>query len=146
MKPRNSLYLTLVVALLCGSMFAVAADAQKIESSPQTARVTVRNVMVDNNVVSAEVVNNSAYTVRDVELLLQYHWLWKNEFKPGADSPGRVVSVPLQKELRPGESTPFTYTPQPSLPSRTDGQFMVEVTVASFAEVIPQKSADAAGR
>jgi hypothetical protein len=140
MKPENRSYGTLLATLICVLTVWTRADAQKIESNPESARVTVRNVTVNNQVVSGEVVNNSPHTVRDIELLLQYHWLWKNEFKPRDDSPGTVVSVPLQKELRSGESTPFTYTPQPSLPARPDGQFMVEVSVASFAEIIPQKS------
>jgi hypothetical protein len=136
MKAQNLFYGALILALLS---VADSVSAQSVESGQQAARVAVRKVTVKNDVISGEVVNGSPHAVRDVELLFQYHWLWKNEFKPGVDSPGRAVYFVLNKELRPGESTSFTYTPEPALPSRTDGQFMVEVSVASFAEVIQQK-------
>lgn len=139
MKLQNlflSFYTVLIFAFLS---LSTPASAQRVETGQQAGPVSIRNIVVNNQVISGEVVNGSPHSVRDVELLFQYHWLWKNEFKPGDDSPGRVIYFSLNKELRPGESSSFTYTPQPSLPSRTDGQFMVEVSVASFAEVIPQR-------
>jgi hypothetical protein len=139
MKVQNLFYSALIVMLIS---FGSTSSAQRVETGQQTGRVTVRNVTVNNNVISGEVLNDSPNTVRDVELLFQYHWLWNNEFKPGNDPPGTAVYFSLNKDLRPGESTSFTYTPQPSLPSRADGQFMVEVSVASFAEVIQQRPSE----
>jgi hypothetical protein len=141
MKIQALFLLSSGLTLACFSLSATI-NAQTVASPQQAARVVVRNFTVTNHVIAGDVVNNSPHLVRDVELLFQYHWLWKNEFKPGDESPGRAVYFRLNNELRSGESTSFTYTPEPSLPARNDGAFMVEVSVASFTEVIPQKPPD----
>ena len=50
----------------------------------------------------------------------------------------RPVFYDAKRELRPGESIPFSYTPSPPLPSRTDGYFETEVSVVGFTEVMPR--------
>ena len=86
--------------------------------------------------VSGVIVNNSPHTIRDVRLLIQYHWLWRNERSPGTDSPGRTVVVQLREELNPGKPHPFLYTPEFALPTREDGFFMPEVDIAGFTTVV----------
>jgi hypothetical protein len=101
-------------------------------------KVEIRNVQLMENEVSGELMNKSRYPVRNVELLVQYHWLWKNEFKPGVESPGKGVFVNLDREVPPGASVPFKVALEaPPLPPRTDGRFMTEVTVTGFTEIIP---------
>jgi hypothetical protein len=87
--------------------------------------------------ISGELVNHTPHIVRDVELLIQFHWLWKNEFKPGKDSPGRTDILKIDKELKPGEAAAFRYVPNPPLPKRDGGGFEPEVTIGGFTVVVP---------
>jgi hypothetical protein len=136
MNARISLIgvLTAVTLLLAPA----AANAQRIIGSNETAQsLEVRNVAVNNNVITGEVVNKTPHLMRDVELLIKYHWRWKNEMKPGADSSGRSVFIKLDRDLRPGEPFSFTYKPDPPLPSRPEGYYVAEVSPAGFAVVTP---------
>jgi hypothetical protein len=45
----------------------------------------------------------------------------------------------LDRELAPGETVQFSYTPDPRLPRRSDGRFMTEVDVGAFSVVVPQQ-------
>jgi hypothetical protein len=101
--------------------------------------VSIRNLSVKGDVVSGELVNNSSRTLRDVQLLIRFTWLWNNEMHPGADSPGDAVYYTVEGDIPPGGSKPFTYRPASPLPSRPDGHFEVAASVAGFAEIIPQK-------
>ena len=125
------------------TLVSTAASAQRIIGSNETVQaLEVRNVVVNNNnVITGEVVNKSAYLMRDVELSLKYHWRWKNEMKPGADPFGRSVLMKLGRDLRPGESTSFSFNPDPPLPSRPEGYYVAEVAPAGFAVVIPPEMA-----
>lgn len=107
------------------------------EEASNTLKLEQVNTTPDK--VSGVIVNSSPHRVRDVTLLVQYHWLWKNERHPGQDSPGRLDTVRIDKELAPGESLPFSYSPRSPLPQRNDGYFMPEVDVGGFTVIVPQK-------
>ena len=125
------------VALILSQLVIFAQE--RIASNEVAANVVeIRNVVVNKDAISGEIVNKSPYPLRNVELLLQYHWLWANETKPGAISPGRSVYVPVNQEIRPGERATFSYTPDPPLPLRADGRYMPEISLAGFSQVIPQ--------
>lgn len=131
----KSLFLTGVIF----AALAVSVNAQMVTTPTGVAdTLEIRNVNVKDHVINGEVVNKSSHMIRNVELLFQYHWLWKNEFKPGDDPPGRAFYIVLDREIRPGESVSFKFVPEPPLPSRSDGEFMTEVSLAGFSEVIPQ--------
>jgi hypothetical protein len=115
------------------------AASQTVLTHQEASRVLVlSNVTAKDGVVSGEIRNNSSNIVRDVQLLIRYTWLWKNEFKPGKDDPGRSVYYIVPGEVPPGGTTRFQYTPDPPLPKRTDGSFLVGVSVAGFTQVISQ--------
>jgi hypothetical protein len=117
---------------------STAANAQRVLSPQEAAQaVQIRDLQATAAEVTGTVVNNTPHIIRQIEILTEYHWLWANEFKPGPESPGRVASVKLDTELRPRESLPFRYAPEPSLPNRQDGRFVPEVTVAGFTTVVP---------
>ena len=119
--------------------YPVAVLSQTVQTREQAAKtVTLRNVTVRDGQISGEVVNKSSHLIRDVQLLIRHAWLWKNEFQPGEEALGRAVFYDVKWELRPGDSIPFRYNPSPPLPSRTDGYFVTEVSVAGFTEVIPR--------
>lgn len=141
MKPA---YAVLMAAMAAGafSFGAGAAMAQRLASPAEAAKaVAIKDLKAGTSEVSGVIVNNTPHLIREIELLIQYHWLWTNEFKPGLESPGRVVSLKLDKDLLPGESTAFRYVPNPPLPNRQDGRFHPEVVVAGFTTVIPPTTA-----
>jgi hypothetical protein len=116
------------------------AIAATLISQDQTSQaVSIRNLSVKDDAVSGELVNNSSRSLRDVQLLIRYTWLWNNEMRPGADSPGDAVYYTVEGDIPPGGSKPFTYRPASPLPSRPDGHFEVAVSVAGFAEISQQK-------
>ena len=135
-KQLCTLSIAVLALILCQP---VIFAQERIASNEVAANVVeIRNVMVNKDAISGEIVNKSPYPLRNVELLLQYHWLWTNETKPGAISPGRSVYVPVNQEIRPGERATFSYTPDPPLPLRADGRYMPEISLAGFSQVIPQ--------
>jgi hypothetical protein len=116
------------------------AIAATLITQDQTSQaVSIRNLTVKDDVVSGELVNNSSRTLRDVQLLIRYTWLWNNELHPGQDDLSDAVYYTAEGDIPPGGTKPFTYERPTPLPSRTDGHFEVAVSVAGFAEIIPQK-------
>lgn len=118
------------------------AGAETVLSSQEASRaLSFEKLDVNPTKISGVIANKTPHTIKDVQLMIQYHWLWKDERNPGHDSPGRTVIIPLnEQQLEPGESQPFSYTPQFSLPSRDDGYFMPEVDVAAFTTVVQQRA------
>ncbi|HTC23379.1 MAG TPA: hypothetical protein VK688_03400, partial [Gemmatimonadales bacterium] len=81
------------------------------------------------------VANLSPNPVRDVELLIRYDWLWRNEFRPGDDSPSRAVYYTVPGEIPPGGQARFIYRVDPPLPVRSDGQFRASVENVGLVKV-----------
>ena len=136
MRLRTTL-VTLTIIVSIGSLIAANAHGQTVLDSNQAARtVEVGNVNVRENVVTGEVVNKSPHLLQNVELLLQFHWLWKNEMHPQENSLGRSVFLTLDRNIRSGESAAFTFKPDPQLPARRDGHYMAEVSISGFAVVV----------
>jgi hypothetical protein len=135
----------LIPAILSAMVFIFAglysASADTVVSSQDASRaLSFEKLDVNPTKISGVIANKTPHTIKDVELMIQYHWLWKDERNPGHDSPGRTVIIPLNgQQLEPGESQPFSYTPQFSLPSRDDGYFIPEVDVAAFTTVVQQQ-------
>jgi len=129
-------------ALLSGAIFLGIPHTgfpQSVRAREDIARIlAVEKINVADGMVSGEVYNRSANTVRDVQLFVRYTWLWDNETKPGKDDPGTSTYYTLPKEIPPGGSLPFTYKPSPPPPKMAGGHFETTVSVAGFTEVIPQ--------
>lgn len=134
--PVLSAFLAGGLGILSERVLAATLISQEQASSQA---VSIRNLSVKDGVVSGELVNNSSRTLRDVQLLIRSTWLWNNEMHPGADSPGDAVYYTVEGDIPPGGNKPFTYRPASPLPSRADGHFEVVVSIAGFAEIIPQK-------
>lgn len=131
-----------VMGALTGLLFsATDLGAQTVLPQDAVSRVlTLKDVKATPARISGVVMNHTPHTIRDLELLIQYHWLWDNERSPGQHSPGRAVTVKLDRQLAPGESMPFDYTHPVALPERNDGRFMTEVDVGAFTTVVPQQA------
>lgn len=126
----------MAASLMLGVQPGAAAAATLLPADKAGQVVTVRNVTVKDGVVSGEVVNKSQRTLREVQLLIRYNWLWKDEFQPGKDDPSMAVYHTVEKEIAPGDTRRFTYKPASPLTSRPDGSFETSVSVAGFTEVI----------
>jgi hypothetical protein len=123
-------------------LYPVPARSEDVISGEQvvgTERVAesvgVHDLTVDGGVVSGMLTNRSGKTLRDVQLLIRHEWLWKNEFRPGGNSPSRAVYFLIRGDLPAGGETPFTYRADPPLPIRSDGRFNTSVQVVDFVEV-----------
>jgi hypothetical protein len=135
----------LTLAILTAMVFLFAgldsASAETVLSSQEASRaLSFEKLDVNPSKISGVIANKTPHTIKDVQLMIQYHWLWRDEWNPGQDSPGRTVMIELNEQLEPGESHSFSYTPQFSLPSRNDGYFMPEVDVAAFTTVVQQQA------
>ena len=130
-----SLLLSLILALWQNPSFAQTVVSQQQASSV----VAVDRVAVQDGTITGEIRNQSKNTVRDVQLFIRYTFLWKNEFRPGKESPSAVFYPTVSQEIPPGKSLPFKFTPSPPLPQRSDGTFAPPtVSVAGYTEIIQQ--------
>ena len=134
--------LALFVSVLFGSILSFWPEpsfSQMVSSQQQADSVLrIENVAAEpDGSVSGVIRNNSKNTVRDVQLFVRSTFLWKNEFRPGKESPS-VASYPtISGEIAPGGSLPFKFTPSPPLPNRMDGRFeRPSVSIAGFTQVI----------
>src|SRR5690242_772266 len=84
-----------------------AAQVNISDQPPQA--ITVRNVSVKDGAVSAEIVNSTSRTSRDVQLLIRSSWLWSNERHPGEENRGDAVYQTVEGDIPAGGSKPFTY-------------------------------------
>jgi hypothetical protein len=135
---------TILVALLLGSILGFSVEpsfSQTVLSQQQAGSVLgIEKVAGQpDGTVTGEIRNNSKNTVRDVQLFIRYNFLWKNEFHPGKESPSAAFYPTISGDIAPGKSLPFTFTPSPPLPKRTDGRFeRPSVSIAGFTQIIPQ--------
>jgi len=127
------LFATLILLSVNGS-----TGAQTVLTQEEAGKsVTIKDLNATTSSVTGVVVNNTPHVIRDVEVLVEYHWLWANEFKPGPVSPGHSAVIKLEKDIAAGQTSAFRYTPDPALPTRKDGQYDPEVRVTGFTSVIP---------
>lgn len=140
MRAYHALVFTVVVLGLaswahpefaCAEPAGVLPETQVILPEEMSRYVVVEQVVAEGGEVSGVVRNISGGTLRDIRLLIEYAWLWHDEFSPGSDDPGRVVHYTLPGELPPGGSVPFRYL-EPALPNRSDGRFVTSVEVTGL--------------
>jgi hypothetical protein len=112
------------------------ATATVVSSSEAAQTIVIKDLTVTDDSVSGTLVNKSSHTVRDVSLLLEQAWQWKDEFHPGTDSPGRTLPFTIPADIPPNASVPFTFR-TPVLPQRSDGRFVTTIDVTGFSEVGP---------
>jgi hypothetical protein len=137
MKRTMLLLCFAATTALWSPAFGETADREKIISGQVAASVLeLRGLVVGSDgSVTGTVVNGSGVVIKDVELLVSHVWSWSDEHHPGEDNPGRASSIRVTGEIPAKGSTAFSYTPNPSLPKRTDGSFQTTVAVQSFTEI-----------
>lgn len=138
MKTVLARNLLCVFGLTCLSLALLYSTAwtQAIRDREQSSRVlSVENVSVTDGSVSGAAVNRSRNTVRDVQLLIRYIWLWDNETKPGLDDPSRSFYYNLPGEIPPGGRASFTFKPSQPVAKVSGGHFEISASIAGFSEV-----------
>lgn len=109
-----------------------ASAEQVVDADRLDDTLLVREVRLVGDEVRGVLVNNSAQRIEDLQLRVTWHWLWKDEFRPGSEGAGWVATVPFAESLHPGERCDFKIAADRPLPDRDDGRVMPSVSVASF--------------
>lgn len=87
-------------AVFLAAAVSMPVDAQTVLTSREAAEVLrFEKLDVKAERITGVIVNKTPHTIRDVQLMIQYHWLWRNERNPGEDAPGRTVMFQLNKQL-----------------------------------------------
>lgn len=97
--------------------------------------ISIVDLRTTNSLIEGSLVNNSDLEVKDVHLLVNHSFLWKNERNPGRNNPSRTEYYKVLKPIPPGATMAFEHHLDPPLPKRNDGRFVTSVEVTSFAEV-----------
>jgi hypothetical protein len=139
MKTSRRLF-ALAGLLLTVAGFASLAAGQELTTPRQLGHaVALENVSArDNGTLSGTLANSTDYVIRDVKLMIDYAWIWRNDFRPGEDSPGRTVYFTVHGDIAPHGQQSFSYEPSPPLPSRHDGHFKPEVKVVGYTQMVPR--------
>jgi hypothetical protein len=138
MTRKASLSMCAVTAMATAMLAAPAhalGRAEPISVRQASQEVTTSDVLVHDGVVSGTVVNRSGDTLRDVKLMVDHAWLWKNERHPGTNDPSYAEFYTLPVAIPPHGTQPFEYRMTAPLPHRTDGRFATTVKVNGFTEV-----------
>jgi len=125
-----------LLGILSLPLHGATATAAVVSSSQAAQTIVINDLTVRDNVVSGTIVNKSAATLREVELLVRQTWLWEPERHPGTDDPGRTLPFMLGADVAPNTSTAFAFE-TPPLPQRSDGRFITTMEVTGFTEVGP---------
>ena len=132
-------YLLLCLIGLAFLAWPTAAAGQRLRSREDAARViALEKLSVIDGVVSGAVANRSPHLLRDVELLVRYIWLWDDEYHPGKADPSMSIYHALSREIAPGGTVPFAFSPNPPLPKVSGGRFETTVSIMGYTEIIPQ--------
>lgn len=113
---------TLVLTLSCAVL--AVDDTTVVNQGALRDKVLLDTIVVRDNQINAIVENRSEHVIDSLTIMVDYAWLWHDEFNPGDDSPGWAEYVTFERDLAPGEHAPFVYAPKSPLPARDDGRFM----------------------
>lgn len=120
MAALATLQATTAVVFPIATLPTVTVDAadDAVHDEVQIAEVTRHG-----DAVTGKIVNRGDAEIRDIRLLIAMPFLWANEVKPGDESPGRSSVLTVAGPLAPRGTLAFEFTPNPPLPSRSDGRF-----------------------
>jgi len=134
---RFSVLVVSITLLGAGFWPVVARGAQSVQVLDARAAdpVALRNVQLDGDVLSGELVNHTGQRVENVTLLVQHSFAWKNEFRPGKDDPSRAEFYTVKGEIPAGGFTRFSMQLREPLPVRRDGSFVTRAQVTRYTQV-----------
>jgi len=126
MKTTQVLALT---SFALGSLLAItplapaATTTVEIADGDANSLVTVADMSRREDKIIGTLVNRGGDEVRDIRLLIDVAFLWKNELHPGEDSPGRSAVLTVAGPIAPHGRLAFEFTPTPPLAERSDGRY-----------------------
>jgi hypothetical protein len=85
----------------------------------------------EDGAIEGTLSNNTGRKIGDVEVLVEYAWIWARDFAHD-DDPGWSTSYTLPVELSPGASIPVNIAPTHPLAEREDGHFLISAKVIGF--------------
>ena len=101
----------------------VAAATVEIADGDVSSPITVADVSRHGDQIVGTLVNQGTDEVRNIRLLIDVAFLWKDELHPGEDSPGRSAVLTVAGPIAPRGRLAFEFTPSPPLPERNDGRY-----------------------
>lgn len=105
---------------------------QVVRSDDMNAAVSLAIEVTEDGAIAGTMRNNTGRKIGDVEVLVEYAWIWaKNSNVPDA-TPGWSTTYTLPVELTPGESVPMNLPPLHPLPDRDDGHFLISAKVVGY--------------
>lgn len=105
---------------------------QVVRSDDMNAAVSLAIEVTEDGAIAGTMRNNTGRKIGDVEVLVEYAWIWaKNKNVPDA-TPGWSTTYTLPVELTPGESVPMNLPPLHPLPDRDDGHFLISAKVVGY--------------
>jgi hypothetical protein len=111
------------------------AESVQIVDARAPEPVTLQSVTMEGGVISGQVMNHANYPIRDVNILIQHAFAWRNEFRPGKDDPSRAEYYTVTGEIPAGGSKQFSMRLPEPLPTREDGSFVTRAQVAGYKEI-----------
>jgi len=140
---RTSIGGLAAAALVLAVLPTARADAATvtITDEDRNGPVQVTSATFDGERVTGTVINRGTDEVRDIRLLADIAFLWKDEAKPGDANPGRAVVFTVAGPLPPQGKLDFDLHPEPPLEERTDGRYQPRVRVVGYQTVTVGKPA-----
>ena len=123
----NSVLLAAALALAFASLAASAANI--VPADELDAVVTLDDLADTETGMTGTVTNHGDVPVTDVQVLVSYGWLWKDDRRSNDASPGWTETHTLPMRLAPGESQPFAFAHERPRPARDDGELTMKVRV-----------------
>ena len=137
-----ALFHHLVLILCAGLILALDAGAASVvQPTDMDAAVSLAIEVADDGTIEGTMRNNTGRKIGDVEVLVEYGWIWARDFAQGDDDPGWSTTYTLPVELLPGASIPVNIAPLHALPDRDDGHFVISAKVVGYTRyrwVTPQ--------
>jgi hypothetical protein len=117
----------------------IASQADEV-LSPEvvSGKVAIQNFRQDGATMRGEIVNRTGHRLEDVEVLITYNWLWRNEIAPGPYSPAWAAGMVVAEPLAPNEVREFAYDPPQPVTPRNDGTFYPTAEIVRFTEFSQQ--------
>ncbi len=141
MPRRLLLAAVLCGAVLCASAVVATEVARLVQRGTLAAIAPISEIEVQDGHVSGTLSNRSSHSLRQVQIMISYQWLWTNEMHPGEESPADADIVTFPEEMAPGGTVRFTRVIPPQLLGRIDGSLQVSARVVSLEEIIPGAAA-----
>jgi hypothetical protein len=122
----------LLAAALTAVVLGTAGAGIIVAPSDVRRMIEVREVSTEGDTVSGQLVNLTDSTLEDVTLLIEDNFLWRDEFHPGDESPGRAETRTVDRVL-PRSTLDFSVS-RPAPEPRSDGRFQTTVRVLGLTE------------